>query len=105
MKNMDVRYNFYTAMAKVVNFYKDYLEAKKPTKEEIRKEAIAFSPIFDVEVYVDTELEWWEEVDSLTKDIKDFFATPIRTISDLVNKGQILMELNERIELFEYWNC
>lgn len=101
----EVRYNFYTAMTKVVDFYKGYLEAKKPTKEEIRKDAIDYSPIFDVEFYVDSELEWWEEVDSLAKDIKNFFATPIRTIGDLIDKGQVLMELYERVDLFEYWYC
>lgn len=101
----EVRYNFYTAMTKVVDFYKSYLEAKKPTKEEIRKDAIDFSPIFDVELYIDNELEFWEEAKALAKEIKDFFATPIRTIRDLVEKGQVLMELKDRVESFEYFYC
>lgn len=99
------RYNFYEAMTKIVDFYKAYIERKRPTKQEIVKEANRLSTLFDVQLYIDTELEELEEADALAKDIKAFFATPMKTYWDVAYKGQELMELKERAELFEYWYC
>ena len=101
----DVRYNFYTAMAKVVDFYKGYTEKKRPSKQEIVKEANQFSDLFDVQTYIEQELDMLDEADALAEEIKKFFGTPMKTVWDVAYKGQELMEISKKIELFEYWYC
>lgn len=101
----EARYNFYTAMNKVVDFYKGYKEMKRPSKQEIVKEANRLSSLFDTQLYIDTELEEQEEADALAKDIEKFFETPMKTYWDVAYKGQELMELRDRAELFDYLYC
>ena len=100
----DITYTFFYSLEKVMSFYEGYLEAKKPTDEEIKKEAESWGTLFDIDLYIDTEKEWWEEVEALAKECKEFFAMQVKTVWDLVNKGQILMELKDKIECFEFWN-
>lgn len=108
MKNKEmydeVRYNFYSAMNKIVDFYKGYIETKK-TKEAIIAEANELKPIFDVDLFVDSEEEMQIDADNLARDIRRLFDEPITTVGDLIYKGKEIMELKDRIELFEYWYC
>ena len=86
----DVRYNFYTAMEKIREFYEGYLEwEERPEVDVLDEEA------FDM----------YADADKLALDIKNLFDEPINTIGDLIYKGREIMELKERIELFEYWYC
>lgn len=101
----EVRYNFYSAMSKIVDFYKGYLETKRPTKEEIVTEANRLKPIFDIDLFIDSEEEMQIDADNLAKDIKQLFDTPIKTLGDIISKGKDIMDIKERIERFEYWYC
>ena len=105
MKNKEqfdeVRYNFYYAMNKIVDFYKGYIETKK-TKEAIVTEANELKPIFDIDLFIDSEEEMQIDADNLARDIRQLFDTPIKTLGDLISKGKEIMDINERIERFEY---
>ena len=79
----ETKYNFYYAMEKIREFYEGYLEWEGPTDDE----------------------EMYAEADKLALDIKNLFDEPINTIGDLVYKGKEIMELKDRIELFEFWYC
>ena len=85
----DVRYNFYTAMEKIREFYEEYLEWEGPTED-------------DLDEYSDV---MYADAHKLALDIKNLFDEPINTIGDLIYKGREIMELKDRIELFEYWYC
>ena len=85
----DVRYNFYTAMEKIREFYEGYLEWEGPTEDD--------PDDYDSDMYADA--------DKLALDIKNLFDEPINTVGDLIYKGREIMELKDRIELFEYWYC
>ena len=100
----EVRYNFYSAMNKIVDFYKGYIETKK-TKKAIIAEANRLKPIFDIDLFVDSEEEMQIDADNLARDIRQLFDTPIKTLGDLISKGKEIMDIKERIELFEYWYC
>lgn len=108
MKNKEmydeVRYNFYSAMDKIVDFYKGYIETKK-TKKAIVAEANELKPIFDIDLFVDSEEEMQEEANNIARDIRQLFDTPIKTLGDLISKGKEIMDIKERIEMFEYWYC
>ena len=85
----EVRYNFYTAMEKIKGFYEGYLEWEGPTEDDLDE--------YGADMY--------ESADKLALDIKNLFDEPINTIGDLIYKGKEIMELKDRIELFEYWYC
>ena len=85
----DVRYNFYTAMEKIREFYEGYLEWEGPTEDDLD----------------DYGSDMYADADKLALDIKNLFDEPINTIGDLIYKGKEIMELKDRIELFEYWYC
>lgn len=85
----DVRYNFYTAMEKIREFYEGYLEWEGPTEDDLD----------------DYGSDMYADADKLALDIKNLFDEPINTIGDLIYKGREIMELKDRIELFEYWYC
>ena len=92
MKEFDeVRYNFYTAMEKIVSFYKGYMEKKI---ERLNEDSLD-----------DYGSDMYADADKLALDIKNLFDEPINTIGDLIYKGKEIMELKDRIELFEYWYC
>lgn len=92
MKEFDeVRYNFYTAMEKIVSFYKGYMEKKI---ESLNKDSLD-------DYYIDMHVE----AHIIMEDIDRLFETPIKTIGDLIDKGHVIMELKDKIELFEYWYC
>lgn len=104
MKEFEARYNFYTAMEKLVSFYKGYMETKK-TREEIVAEANELRHLFDFDLFVDSEEERQLDADAIAGDIKNLFETPIKSIGDLIDKGYTIMELKNRIEQYEYWYC
>lgn len=86
----ETKYNFYYAMEKIREFYEDYLEWEE-------------RPVIDV---LDEEaFDMYKDADKLALDIKNLFDEPINTIGDLIYKGKEIMELKDRIELFEYWYC
>lgn len=85
----DVRYNFYYAMEKIREFYEGYLEWEGPTEDDLD----------------DYGYDMYADADKLALDIKNLFDEPINTIGDLIYKGKEIMELKDKIELFEYWYC
>lgn len=85
----ETRYNFYYAMEKIREFYEGYLEWEGPTEDDLD----------------DYGSDMYADADKLALDIKNLFDEPINTIGDLIYKGKEIMELKERIELFEYWYC
>lgn len=85
----ETKHNFYYAMEKIREFYEGYLEWEGPTEDDLDEE--------NVEMYA--------YADKLALDIKNLFDEPINTIGDLIYKGKEIMELKDRIELFEYWYC
>lgn len=85
----ETKYNFYYAMEKIREFYEGYLEWEGPTEDDLDE--------YDADMY--------EAADKLALDIKNLFDEPINTIGDLIYKGKEIMELKDRIELFEYWYC
>lgn len=87
----EARYNFYTAMEKIVSFYKGYMEKKIENLNEERTD----------DYYIDMHVE----AHIIMEDIDRLFETPIKTIGDLIYKGHEIMELKDKIELFEYWYC
>lgn len=90
MKEFDeTKYNFYYAMEKIREFYEGYLEWEGPTEDDLDE--------YGADMY--------ESADKLALDIKNLFDEPINTIGDLIYKGKEIMELKDRIELFEYWYC
>lgn len=82
----EVRYNFYTAMEKIREFYEGYLEWEGPTEDDLD----------------DYGSDMYADADKLALDIKNLFDEPINTIGDLIYKGREIMELKDRIERFEY---
>lgn len=90
MKEFDeTKYSFYYAMEKIRDFYEGYLEWEGPTEDDL--------DAYGSDIY--------EEADKLALDIKNLFDEPINTVGDLIYKGKEIMELKDRIELFEYWYC
>lgn len=88
MKEFDeTKYCFYYAMEKIRDFYEGYLEWEGPTEDDLDE--------YGSDIY--------EEADKLALDIKNLFDEPINTIGDLIYKGKEIMELKDRIEIFEYW--
>jgi len=85
----ETKYNFYYAMEKIRKFYEGYLEWEGPTEDDLD----------------DYASDMYADADKLALDIKNLFDEPINTIGDLIYKGREIMELKERIELFEYWYC
>jgi hypothetical protein len=90
----EARYNFYTAMEKIVSFYKGYMEKK------LNKSLFYGGDGLD-DYYIDMHVG----AHIIMEDIDRLFATPIRTIEDLIDKGHKIMELKDRIEDFEYYYC
>lgn len=84
----ETKVNFYYAMVKIRIFYEDYLE---------------WEEIPEVDVLDEESFDMYEEADKLALDIKNLFDEPINTIGDLIYKGKEIMELKDRIEIFEYW--
>lgn len=90
MKEFDeTKYNFYYAMEKIREFYEGYLEWEGSSEDDLDE--------YGADMY--------ESADKLALDIKNLFDEPINTIGDLIYKGKEIMELKDRIEIFEFWYC
>ena len=90
MKEFDeTKYNFYYAMEKIREFYEGYLEWEGPSEDDLDEHGA----------------DMYESADKLALDIKNLFDEPINTIGDLIYKGKEIMELKDRIEIFEFWYC
>ena len=98
----ELRNNFYGAMGKIVKFYEKHNSIKILTKKQIIKEAYLWRGLFDMELYVATEMDYYKDIKRILKDINYLFNTPIKTVADIVDKGQIIMEINESIKGFEF---